>query len=128
MGQGMKRDPELLRALLLDIEKAPADMYILSFYYEEHAEWNKDVIALHIALLKDAGLVDYHEPVRDETGMAREWIFLRLTSDGHDFLDAARNAGIWKKALAKVGDKGLGIGIDLFKELLKSLVKQELGL
>lgn len=46
---------------------------------------------------------------------------------GHDFLDAARNEKIWKKAMKTVGEKGGTVTLGVLTQLLSTLVKHEFG-
>lgn len=52
----------------------------------------------------------------------------RLTMTGHDFLEAARNEKIWKKAMKTVGEKGGTVTLGVLTQLLGTLVKHEFGL
>lgn len=51
-----------------------------------------------------------------------------LQSEGHEFLDAARNDTIWKKAGEKIKQSGVQVTVSLLEELLKKLLKESLGL
>ena len=84
----MKRDIELIRLLLLgeEEESAPAEL----------AAYDHALINYNSALAIDAGLLRgqiYHEagssiPIATVTG---------ITWAGHDFLDATRDARIWRR-------------------------------
>ena len=52
----------------------------------------------------------------------------RLTWEGHDFLDAARNGDTWHKAKDTLFKKGLSVSFDVLKAYLISEAKQHLGL
>ena len=47
---------------------------------------------------------------------------------GYEFLDAARNDTIWKKAADKIKQSGVHVTVSLLAELLKKLLKESLGL
>jgi len=47
---------------------------------------------------------------------------------GHEFLDAGRHETIWKQAREKIKSSGVQVTVSLLEELLKSLLKQSLGL
>ncbi|NJK58530.1 MAG: DUF2513 domain-containing protein [Pleurocapsa sp. SU_5_0] len=81
----------------------------------------------HILLLGDAGLAEVRELGRTYEGSIGVAID-RLTMAGHDFLDAARNEKIWKKAMKTVGEKGGTVTLGVLTQLLSTLAKQHFGL
>ena len=82
---------------------------------------------MNSALLIEADLV--HGIVRpDARGEPNGTVILRLTWAGHEFLDAARNETVWKKAEERVKKSGVDVTISLMKEILNQLLKQSLGL
>jgi hypothetical protein len=84
-------------------------------------------VIYHSALAVEAGLVD--GAIRtDQQGYPNGVASIRLTWKGHDFLDAARNESVWKKATGVVRSKGLSLTFDLLKELLTSTIRHEIGL
>lgn len=115
----MKRDMELIRLLLLQVEegKPPA---ALESYSEEKTVYNS-------ALLIEKGLVK-GAIRKNRIGIPVGTKSISLTWEGHDFLDAARNEKIWKKATAFLKSKGLEASIDLMKQLLVQFTKSELGI
>ena len=78
-------------------------------------------------LLVDAGLAKGVDTT-SVVSTSPSWRILHLTSAGHDFADAARDEGRWRKATGLVKDKAGGVTIDVMKELLISLIKSGLGL
>ena len=115
----MKRDMNLIRLLLLatEGEEPKPD---LSAYSEDQRVY-------HSALLIEAGLV-HGETVLDGSGQPVGTVTLRLTWVGHEFLDAARNDTIWKKAGERIKKSGVDVTMSLLQEILKQLLKQSLGL
>ena len=81
----------------------------------------------HSALLIEAGMV-HGQIIPDGDGQPVGAIILRLTWAGHEFLDAARNETIWKKAGERVKKSGVDVTLSLMKEILNQLLKQSLGL
>ena len=74
----------------------------------------------HVHLLCDAGLM---LPVNSSA--------FRMTSQGHDYLDAIRNDNIWTKTkagAASVGGVTLGIMKDIAIGYLKQQVTEKLGI
>jgi hypothetical protein len=51
----------------------------------------------------------------------------RLTWEGHEFLAAARDESIWKKAKAKVTAAAGDVPIAILKELLMQTLRSQLG-
>jgi hypothetical protein len=113
----MKRDMELIRLLLIQQEgETKPD---LSGYTQEQ-------IIYHGALLIEAELVhgNVHESMNGLDG-----VFLdRLTWQGHEFLDAARNEVLWKKVRDASLKIGGGLTLPLAKALLAKYAKELLGL
>ena len=115
----MKRDMDLIRLLLLRAEgEEPAPD--LSAYPHEQQVY-------HSALLIEAGLVR-GEIITDGNGQPNATVTLRLTWKGHEFLDAARNDTVWKKAAETTKKAGVHVTMAVLEELLKKLLKEPLGL
>jgi len=114
----MKRNMELVRLLLLDIEGA--DKSDLSKYSENEQTY-------HRALIIEAELA-HGGVVEDEKGFPAAAVGTRLTWKGHEFLDAARNETIWGKAISKLKAAGMSIPLPLLQELLTSFLKKQIGL
>ena len=121
----MKRDMDLARRILLAVESSDADpreWVELDFV----AEYPKNVVAYHVYLLADAGLIEANK-VYSFGPDGYDWLPKHLTSSGHDFLESARNEDIWnagKQQLAKVG----GASLTMLRHLLVHIAKQKLGL
>jgi hypothetical protein len=115
----MKRDMNLIRLVLLDTE-GEEPKPDLSAYSEQQ-------LVYHSALLIEAGLV--HGAIGpDSDGQPASTMISRLTWHGHEFLDAARNETIWKKAGEQIEKSGVDVTFSLLVEILKQLLKQALGL
>ncbi len=114
----MKRDMSLIRLILLDQEaEHEADL----------SGFSEDQIVYHCALLIEAGLL-HGSVLRDGEGKARGAAIISLTWAGHDFLDAARNESAWNKTKQITKEKGVSLSFELFKELLSSILRQQIGL
>jgi hypothetical protein len=74
-------------------------------------------------LLKEAGLID----AIDVSKGANDWKPKRLTWEGHEFLDAARDNKRWEKAMVVMSQVG-GFVFDVGKQLLIQYLKQEINL
>jgi len=114
----MKRDMDLIRLLLLDIEgKEKPD---LSKYAEDQQTY-------HLALIIEAELA-HGGFVTDVKGYPDVAHATWLSWKGHEFLDAARNETIWKKAVAKIKAAGTSIPLPVLQEILTSFIKKQLDL
>lgn len=115
----MKRDMELCRMILLAVEANGATRTIDG--YEDD-----DVLA-HAYLMKEAGLVDGPEISHLGTP-ERQALATRLTWDGHEFLDLARNDTNWAKAKEKAGKAAGETTFTIWKAILVEIAKQAIGL
>src|SRR5262249_19298971 len=118
----MKRDMEFIRKLMLWVEAKTTP------YADETPTfdgYSQEEVAYHSGLLIEAGLA---EGINASTQHEREFFLSRLTWEGHEFLDAARNETVWKKAMATVKEKGLSLGFDVLKGLLQGILRSSLHL
>ena len=115
----MKRDMDLCRQILLEIEARKSGESIEML--QTGASGN-DVIE-HLQLLQDAGLiaarVDRH---------SRDYSIQRLTWEGHEFLQAARDDGVWAEAKERIGSAWRSVTFSLLKEVLEHGVRNALNL
>lgn len=120
----MKRDMELIRQILIEFEKIDEQDRggIGRFKIEGYSH---EEVVNHVFLLEQKNMV---EIINCTSNTGRAFLAKGLTWEGHDFLDKARNERIWKKALAKFSNIGVTATLDLLKELLTSLIKEELSM
>jgi hypothetical protein len=109
---------DLVRLLLLEVEggEAPA---ALAFYPEEEIVYNS-------ALMIEAGLIKGQTVYDAAVGRVTGTIMERLTREGHDFLDAARNETAWNKAKEKVLKPGLSWTFSILLEYLKAEARAQM--
>jgi uncharacterized protein DUF2513 len=119
----MKSDMDLHRKILLEIEKAPyeKDEGMFDFAVEGY---DRDSVSYHIMILDEARLIQARNLNRGITGF---WVPIRLTWEGHEFLDAARDNNRWNKAKGAMTQVG-GFALDVMKQLLIQYLKQDLHL
>lgn len=128
MGEPLARDMDLIRDLLLRIERGERSFNTVA---EEIAEAlgidggmpAREAAGLenHLHLLEDAGFVKFQ---KDLSGC---WYAERITWDGHEFLMTIRDNEVWRKtkdAASKVG----GASVAFLWEIAKAEVKTKLGL
>ena len=114
----MRRDMDLIRSLLLQIEsEEKADL----------AGYTKEQTLYHKRLLIEAGLA-YGKALEDGEGKQKAVVITRLSWEGHEFLDAARNQSVWNKAKEKIAQVGASLAFPILKDLLAVLVKEQLGI
>jgi hypothetical protein len=133
----MKRDWELLRWILSETQSCQAGKSLalvemrtsemIDFDISQQQSWSREEVYEHILLLKDGNLIETEIPPRNFGGL-KEIVIKRLTMEGHDFIDQAKNETIWKKAMATVKEKGGSISIPVMAQLLTALLKQNFGL
>ena len=114
----MERDMDLVRKILLEVEKIPCTG---GFYRLELEGYSDQQISYHLFLLAEAGMV---EIVDGSSKSGIQALVKRLTWEGHEFLDAARDETRWRKlkgAMSKVG----GFVLDVAKPILIGLMKDQ---
>lgn len=117
----MKRDMDLIRAILLALEEQSAYPRAINLEIEGY---DKETISFHIMLLDEAGLIEAFDAT---THGSLNWMPQRLTWDGYEFLEAARNEKVWKKFKNKLEEEGLSLPIKLAQIVLIELLKSQLN-
>lgn len=115
----MKRDMDLARSILLELEEHPhVSTWKSDLTVEGHSP---DEVSYHVKILSQAGLIEattMANPPHDSI-----WIPISLTWDGHEFLDAAKDDTRWNKAKSLVKEKGGGAAFEVMKAVLIELAK-----
>ena len=119
----MKRDFDLIRHIMTDIENMPAASAFKSF---EYPGYDKATIHQHIKLLIDENLIEgkIHESHHGIDAVR----ITGLTWNGHDFIDASKDESIWTKAKETVLKPTVSITFSILLEWLKEEAKKKLGL
>lgn len=109
----MKRDDDLIRDLLFEAE-ASDQPYLLAIMTLNPSE---DGLKrhMHAVWLSDAGF--FH--------VVNDGVF-RITNQGHDYLAAIRDDGVWRKTKEAASTLG-GVGLSVMKDIAVAYVKQELS-
>ena len=116
----MKRDMDLIRSLLLEIEEK--DGGTGASISITNSENSKEQITEHLFLLKGAELI---EAVDASHLSGRGVIVRRLTWHGHDFLDSVRDEEVWKFTKNGAAAAG-GFTVDLLKAIAKGYLKKKI--
>jgi hypothetical protein len=113
---------DLVRQILFEIEKRPMEQDEVDVTIEGYST---DEINYHLIILIDAALIraEYQQNLRADY----MWLSIRLTWDGHEFLDAARDDTRWERAKGTMMKTG-GFVLPVLMQLLISYLKAELGL
>ena len=115
----MKRDLDLIRRILIEVEKHPGGGSVRL----QIPEYHRSVVSYHVGLLAEAGFVK----ALMVGGTTREdWVPLRLTWQGHEFLAAAQNEGIWKQVTEFIRSRLGDVPISVLQAVLTYYVKKRL--
>jgi hypothetical protein len=116
----MKRDMDLIREILLQVEARPTAQSIDLVEVPGHEQ---EEISYHVKLLADAGYLEAHD-LRSLGPDGFKYAPSALTNDGHDFLDAARNNTVWEKTKAKLVEIGGSAPLDVTQGILTTMLKE----
>jgi hypothetical protein len=79
----------------------------------------------HLHIMRQAKLIEAQD-VSDTQGL--DYIPLRLTWKGQEFMEAARNDTVWRKAKGRLIDAAGGLTFDLLLATLKAEIRDRTGL
>jgi hypothetical protein len=117
----MKRDMDLVRRILLEIESEEYE-FVTNILYGRDGKEIAEISDLkrHLEIMTSAGLIETTPTPQDgQLGI------IGITWQGNDFLDTIRDPEAWRKTkegASKIGAAGFG----LIAELAKGYVKGEL--
>ena len=113
----MKRDNDYLRNLLFEIEDDSGYATFVPLSISMSDDVKKRYY--HVQLLCDEGLlVKLNE---------KETSGYRLTSQGHDFIEAVRDKGIWEKTKETVAETGGNATMEILKTLAQGFLKKKIA-
>ncbi|WP_189384644.1 MULTISPECIES: DUF2513 domain-containing protein [unclassified Mesorhizobium] len=124
----VKRDMELIREILLAVQNR-TDLTPRPLTLEGHDEV---VVGRHIEMLSEAGLID--GPLSTRVSQPYDVVLIKdLSWEGHDFIAALVNKGVWSKIKQSYSAAELaGLPLSVLKEvgigLLKEWAKSKVGL
>lgn len=130
----MKRDMDLIRGLMLKLEALSSSHRVVTFTADDEEiavqGYDPEQIEYHLALIWEAGWIDTGTNGSGMTASG-EFMFRRLTTSGHDFVDSVRDPEVWqqtKGAATKAGGWTLGVLKDLGTAYLKHIIKERAGI
>lgn len=113
----MKRNMDLIREILMQIEERQHNIEFAPLEIEGHSE---EEMSHHIMLLDEAGLIQ----AEDLSAFGgHEWRVRRLTWWGHEFLDACRDDKRWDTAKKVMNERTGGLSFEVLKQLLVQLME-----
>jgi hypothetical protein len=110
----MKRDMDLIRLLLLQVESQNTISEIPGYSVED--------VMYNANLILEADLAHGPEPLYQGDKIVSVDLD-RLTWEGHDFLDAARDDTLWKKAKEKFMKPAVSWSFSVLLEWLKAEIR-----
>lgn len=110
----MIRDDDYLREVLLEWE-AEGEWLIAVPNHLGGSEEDRKYLG-HVMLAVDAGLV---APVGKDT--------YRLTAQGHDYLDALRDEGIWSRTKQTVAETGGNATLSILQQIGLALLRKKIS-
>ena len=117
----MKRDLDLVRAILLDIEARGTPLELIDPEIDGHDEL---AISYHVMLLEDAGLIRAMD--RTAIGVFR-WSAGALTWRGHELVESFRDDALWESAKADVAMAAAGgMPFEVIVLRLRELIQRRL--
>ena len=119
----MKRDMDLGRKILLELEGEKYDGSSRIYDFPIIDNYSESEIEYHVGSLQDAGLLLAEEPVDGSLLIPQ-----KLTWQGHEFLDAARNQNVWEKVKGVAREQGGSLPFDILKALAIQFARQAVGL
>ena len=120
----MKRDMDLIRNILLEVEARPT---VTGIDLVEIPGHEQDEISYHVKLLSDAGFLEAHD-LRTMAPDGFRYAPTALTNAGHDFLDAARNKIVWTKTMDKISEVSNSAPLDVTRAVLTQTFRKSLSL
>ena len=111
----MKRDDDYLRELMLRYE-ADQDWLFIMPGVTKDASYEERKECYHVLQMMDVG---FATQVGKNT--------FRITAQGHDYLDAIRDQGIWEKTKAVVAETGSNATLEIVKALALGFLKKKIS-
>lgn len=124
----MKRELDLIRAILLKVEALPVGDSLQSIEVDGYSE---DVIAEHVWLLEKSGYLEariFTERNWQGNEQVKGYLITRLLNEGHDFIADAKNDSVWQKATAVIREKSEDVSLAVVKAVVAKMMLQQFGL
>jgi Hypothetical protein (DUF2513) len=122
----MKRDMDLIRQILLAVEASPTAWAPSEVHELQMEGYSEEEVGSHALLIIEAGLARGQETTG--MGLSPRGFIYRLTWNGHEFLDAAKDDTLWNKAKTTIGQHFGSVPFDVLKQYLMKLINDGLGM
>lgn len=117
----MKRDLDLIRAILLDIEARATPSELIDPKVDGH---NDLEVSYHVMLMEDAGLIRATD--RSAIGIFR-WSAGSLTWLGHELAEYLRDEALWETAKRDAIEATVGgLPFEVLRDRLRELVRRRI--
>ena len=116
----MKRDMDLARQIMLELEGEKYDGSPQIYELPAIEDYSESEIEYHVVLLQDAGLLLAREPF-DGSPL----IPYKLTWQGHEFIEAAKNETVWQRAKKHIQEKGGAASFSVLNTVLGQLALEQ---
>ena len=114
----MKRNMDLVREILLEIEK----QYVSTAIYNLKIDgYDTEIVAYHCKILHEAGLISDYK-AQYASNEIYSFGVGSLTWDGNDYLDKVRDNSIWRKTKDVITQKGLPLVFDTIKTISTAFI------
>ena len=128
----MKIDPEYLKKLLETFEGAPHPIFNIRGLQAAGLNYNDDQFVFHMGILEDQGFVE-RDDRKPGFGLVRgadghmQWssVPLRLTAQGHQFIEVIRNKEVWATLKRDFKEASVDTFFSVGKKLLEGYVKKK---
>ena len=124
----MRRDPNILRDVMLFLETIPSDTKTFgSKILETLPHIDPYDLGDYVEQLREIGYLDATVHFYGRQSQPRV-IVDRITTAGHDFIQTVQEASVWAKVTSGVLATGKAWTLELLSDYAKSLAKDTLGL
>lgn len=113
----MNLDMDLVREILLHIEKQDAEEDYHEFNKDTFPNYGYELVKKHVNMLVKKGYID---GIEEYMGM-EDYHVKDLTWDGHQFLKSVRDEKIWKETKS-IATKAGGLTLDVIKSVATELI------
>lgn len=118
----MKRDMDLVRLVLLEVEKNDNPMRAIEIQIDDYSP---DEVSYHVMLLEQAGYLTAIN-LSHQRGIA--YRPKAMTWEGHEFLSAIKSGSIWNRVKAKLAAAATDAPLSVIKQLAMKYAAEALGL
>lgn len=117
----MKRNMDLVRDLLFQIERGPPEQSSMDLDPPEGS--SPEEVTHHIEILRESRLVNFTSQSKGTNGSI--FTELSLTWEGHEFLDSIRSNSVWNTVKSRLKHLGGSSTLGIIKELAVQIAKTQ---